>query len=122
MKTGANKLLELIDYEVETYITGLKTIYLATVTGLSPLTVQSRALNPDGKKQAPIQDVRQLDFEYYIKGSEDDGHTRELKVGDEVVVAVFADSIANYEKGKNFTVDPYRRNSVDSSVIMGVLK
>ncbi|WP_268914124.1 hypothetical protein [Lentilactobacillus sp. SPB1-3] len=122
MKIGENLLLNLIDQRINAAVSGLKTIYLGRIISTSPLTVQPKALDDDGSKKMPVRDCRQLDFEYYIKGSEDNGHARELANGDEVVVAVFADSIENYTKGKDFREDPNRRNSVDSSIILGVIK
>lgn len=122
MKTGKNLLLNLIDSRIDLKIEGLKGIYPGKIIATNPLTVQPTTLDSDGSKKMPIVGCRQINFEFYIKGDEDTGHTRNLKIDDEVLVAVFSDSLENYKKGKEFREDPNRRNSVDSSIVLGVIK
>lgn len=118
MKGGESILLALIDQRVLSAISGLKGVYRAGVIATSPLTVQPRALTEDGKKQTAVRNVGQLDFASFIKGAE----ARPLKVGDEVLVIVVSDGAANFKKGKDYHADPYRANSVDSSIVLGVIK
>lgn len=122
MKTGENLLIKLIDSHIGQAVSGLKTLFIGRVIKTSPLTVQPAAMTADGKKRTPVSDCRQLDFGFYVKGGDDDGHTRELKVGDDVLVGVIADSLENYKKGKDFREDVNRRNSIDSSIVLGVIK
>ncbi|MCY9807022.1 hypothetical protein OXT66_05585 [Lentilactobacillus senioris] len=121
MKAGENSLVPLINLLIEEHDSGPH-IYRGRIISTSPLTVQPSNLDFDGSKKMPIVECEQLDFSFYIKGSDDTGHTRELKVGDEVLVLVFTDSMENYSKGKDFREDPLRKNSVDSSIIVGVIK
>lgn len=119
MKSGENMLVKLIDRRVNTAINGMKGLYLATVIDTSPLTIQPKVLTADGKKQVPIRDVRQLDFDY---STNSDYSPRKLKKNDDVLVGVIADSTAYYEKGKDLREDPDRYYSVDSSIVLGVIK
>lgn len=118
MKGGENLLLDLIDQRVTLGISGLKGVYWANVISTSPLTVQPRSLTEDGKKQTAVRNVKQLDFSKFIVG----GKARPLEVDDEVLVLVITDGTPNFEKGKDYHADPYRANSIDSSIVVGVIK
>lgn len=122
MKVGKNKLEELIDFKVHAAVTSSKSLYLATVTDTSPLTVQPLALTEDGKKMTAVTGVRQLDFNYLDGNGKDTGGPRQLKVGEDVLVAVLTDSMENYTHGKAFKTDSNRYNSIDSSIVIGVVK
>ena len=118
MKGGENLLLSLIDQRIIAKIRGLKGVYRAAVVATSPLTVQPRALTEDGKKQTAVRNVGQLDFGMFIK----DGKARPLEVGDEVLVVVVSEGAPVFKKGGNYYADPYRANSIDSSIVLGVIK
>lgn len=121
MITGENLLVKLIDSRIDENKPGLQ-VYPGRIISTSPLTVQPKVLDFDGSKKMPVVECKQIDFNFYIKGSDDTGHTRELKVDDEVLVLTFTDSMENYSKGKDFREDPLRKNSIDSSIILGVIK
>ncbi|MFD1455244.1 hypothetical protein ACFQ44_06035 [Levilactobacillus lanxiensis] len=112
MKTGASKLNELIDLRVSLALADRDALYRAFVTDTSPLTVQPKVMTTGGKKHTPVRGVKRLDW----------GGTRELAVGDEVLVGVLADSDANDKKGKTYIADENRRYSIDSSIVIGVIK
>lgn len=122
MKVGKNKLEELIDFKVQAAVTGNKILYLATVTDTSPLTIQPLVLTADGKKMTAVTGVRQLDFNYLDGTGKDTGGPRKLKVGDDVLVGILADSVENYTRGKAYKADLNRFNSVDSSIVIGVVR
>lgn len=122
MKNGKNMFLELIENKISDSIGGLKTLLVGKIINLSPLSVQPLALTADGKKRTPMTDCRQLDFKMYLRGPHDDGTTRQLKLGDDVLVGVISESLENYSKGKSFREDPNRSHSVDSSIVLGVIK
>lgn len=120
MKSGENLLVPLIDQRVALGISGLKGLYRAEVVATSPLTVQPRALTADGKKQTAVRKVAQLDLGALVEGT--GVKVRGYKVGDEVLVGVITEGTANFKKGKDYHADPYRINSVDSSIVLGVIK
>lgn len=118
MKSGENGLDQLINFRITQALKSSGTLYRAKVIKVSPLTVQPLVLTPDRKKQTPIQGVSQLDFSYW-SGTE---KSRSLKVDDVVLVGVIADSVDNANGTKNYVADPNRHNSIDSSIVIGVIK
>lgn len=112
MKSGANVLNEFVEYKIAEALSDMAGPYRATVIDTSPLTIQPLELTPDGKKQVPIRGVRQLVL----------GNGLTIAKGDEVLVIVQAQSGANSEKGKPFISDPNRAYSVDSSIVIGVIR
>lgn len=112
MKSGASKLSELIELKIEAALADRDTLYRAFVTDTSPLTVQPQVMTTSGAKHTPVRGVKRLDW----------GGTRELEVGDEVLVGILADSDANVKKGKTYVADANRRYSIDSSIVIGVIK
>ncbi|KRK48196.1 hypothetical protein GPK34_02170 [Secundilactobacillus kimchicus] len=122
MKTGENSLVALIDSRISQSVSGLKTLFVGRVIKTKPLTVQPATMTVEGKKRTPVSDCYQLDFGFYVPGKSEGGHTRELKIGDDVLVGVIADSLEHYKKGQTLREDRNRMNSVDSSIVLGVIK
>ena len=120
MKGGENLLLSLIDQRVALAISGLRALYRAEVIDTKPLTVQPRFLTEDGKKRTAVRHVSQLDWGALIEG--DGVRVRGLEVGDEVLVGVITDGTPVFKKGQDYHTDPYRINSIDSSIVLGVIK
>lgn len=112
MKSGESKLDEFIDFKIDQALADRKALYRAYVTDTSPLTVQPKVLAANGKKQTPVRGIKRLDW----------GGTKGLAVGDEVLVGVLADSDAHDQKGKTYAADANRQYSIDSSIVIGVIK
>ncbi|WP_304057854.1 hypothetical protein [Levilactobacillus namurensis] len=123
MKSGENKLIELIAQMITERVDGLKSVYTARVIATNPLTLQPSVLTPEGKKKVPVRGARQLDFTKFIVSQ--DGtpfKARPLKVDDDVLAIIISDSTAYYRKGGTYLQDNTRVNSVDSTIVVGVIK
>lgn len=111
MKSGENKLRELISLMIQQNSDDQNGPYKATVLDTAPLTIQPLDMTIDGKKKVPIRGVGQLDM----------GSSHSLKVGDTVLVIVTANDYSSKD-GKAHISDENRQYSIDSSIVLGVVK
>lgn len=112
MKSGANVLNEFVEFKIAEALSSTMGPYRAEVIDTSPLTIQPLELTVEGKKQVPIRGVKQLVL----------GSGMSLSKGDEVLVIVPSRSGTSSEKNKFFIADPNRNYSIDSSIVIGVIR